>query len=116
MPLYSFYCSVCNKTTQIVKSMRDDTIPECCDRKMIRDLRIDLPMVGNREYTKPLHSDALAVSPAQVEEHKKLFPDVPLDSERRPVFTSFSQHDKYLKTCGFEKLPQRKRRSTTKIT
>ncbi len=113
MPLYTYYCEVCGEPKEIIKSMKDESIPVCCGQNMRRDFKADVPNVGDKEYARPLHSDALAVGPAQVAEHKKLFSDVPLDSQNRPILTSYKQHERYIKTRGFEKLPQKKKRRAT---
>jgi hypothetical protein len=115
MPFYNYMCSVCGENKEIIKSMRDDTVPECCGQKMLRDYKTDLPFSGNHEYGTPLHSDSLAIAPSQVEEHKRLFPDVALDSQCCPILTSVGQHDKYIKTRGYEKLEQRHKRRATRV-
>jgi hypothetical protein len=115
MPFYNYICGVCEKNKEIIKSMRDNTIPECCGQEMLRNYKTDLPFSGNHEYGTPLHSDALAIAPSQVEEHKRLFPDVVLDSQHRPILTNVQQHDTYIKTRGFEKLEQRHKRRATKV-
>ena len=82
---------------------------------MMRDFRADVPAAGNRDYVKPIHSDSLAVMPSQVKEHQRLHPDVELDSQCRPVFTNYQQHQKYLDKCGFIKQPQKRRKRGRKI-
>jgi hypothetical protein len=62
-------------------------------------------------YTKPIHSDALAIHPDQRAEHEKLFPDIRIDSECRPIFDNFTKHEAYLKKTGFRKETQKIRRS-----
>jgi len=71
--------------------------------------------IGNKVYLHPRHSDSLAIHPDQVTEHKKLFPDVKIDSDCRPVFESFKQEDKYLETTGFYKHPQKTRIKGKKV-
>ena len=85
-----------------------------CGRQMIRDFRRDLPNVGDKDYSRPIHSDSLAIMPSQVKEHQRLHPDIKLDKECRPVFTSYRQHEKYLKDTGFVKNRQRIKRRTKK--
>lgn len=63
--------------------------------------------IRGKEYFHPLHSDSLAINPSQIPEHRKLFPNVNVDSEGRPIFENFRQHDDYLETCGFQKQIQR---------
>jgi hypothetical protein len=75
---------------------------------------------GQREYATPLVSQSLAMSPEQIGEHRRLFPDVQVTPDGCPVFTSFSQHDAYLKKTGFQKLPGKRKakshRNVTRIT
>jgi hypothetical protein len=115
MPFYTYICGVCGDNKEIVKSIKDDTIPKCCGQNMNRDYKTDLPFSGNHEYGTSLHSDSLAVAPSQVEEHKRLFPDVALDSQCRPILTNVQQHDSYINARGFEKLEQRHKRRATHI-
>jgi hypothetical protein len=95
--------------------MKDDTVPVCCGQKTLRDYVGDSVHVGNHEYGSPLHSDSLAVSSLQREEHQRLFPDVPLDSQCRPILSNYKQHDAYIQRRGFEKLPQRKKCRATHV-
>ena len=117
MPLYTYRCGVCGEQKEIIHSMNETKLPTCCGKVMYRDYRVDLPNAGNREYRKPIISDSLAISPEQRKEHERLFPDIKLDPECRPVFDEFKKHEKYLKDTGFRKAPQRiKRRFTKKAT
>ena len=59
-------------------------------------------------YSQPIHSDAMAIQPSQVAEHRELFPDVKIDEQCRPVMENSDQHQKYMDACGFVK----KRQST----
>lgn len=77
---------------------------------MARDYHASPPNIGDREYRRPIHSDALAIMPHQVEDHKKRHPNVRLDKECRPIFESYRQHEQYLNEVGAVKRPQRIRR------
>jgi hypothetical protein len=72
---------------------------------MAKDLRANLPHAAADSYHTPLHSDSLGIRSDQVEEHQRLYPDVPLDRDRRPVFTSYRQHQAYLDKRGIVKQP-----------
>lgn len=117
MPIYSYICDVCGKVQEVVRSMEaESTIPpECCNRPTRRSYKDDLPRVGNRDYAKPIHSDSLAIMPNQRKEHERLFPNIKLDDENRPVFTNFKDHDDYLKKTGFVKQRQKVKRKATRI-
>jgi len=74
---------------------------------MQRDYVRNGPNIGNKQYSRPLHSDSLAINPLQIEEHRRLFPNIEVDPEGRPVFENYRQHDSYLEKIGFQKLPQK---------
>ena len=57
-------------------------------------------------------SDALAVTPSQIAEHHETFPGVDVLPDGRIHFTSFKQHDDYLKKSGFVKKTQKRRTSS----
>ena len=113
MPIYSYVCNNCGTEDTVVKPMSQHNRPEICPichKLMERDIAADAPRIhGNRYYNKPLHSDALAISKSQVAEHRRRWPDIEIDSEFRPVFTGFKQHDDYLKDTGFVKRKQKVR-------
>lgn len=118
MPEYCYRCLRCGDTKTVIRSMRDTEQPVVCTDcrvKMKRDFRAENKNVGDKDYGRPIHSDALAISPLQVAEHKRHFPDVKLDSECRPIFDNYKQHDAYLKKTGTQKLRQRKKRRGRKI-
>ena len=113
MPIYSYVCNNCGKEDMVVKPMsqydRSEACP-ICGSPMERDIAADAPRVhGKRYYEKPLHSDSLAITRHQLAEHRQRWPDIEIDSELRPVFVSYKQHDDYLKDTGFTKLPQKVR-------
>jgi len=109
MPLYDFKCS-CGNVDSIVAPMKDAPVGLQCKKCNAIMYRIyKLAGIRNKEYSHPLHSDSLAISPNQIEEHKRLFPNVEIDNEGRPVFHNFREHDDYLKKTGFVKNPQRTR-------
>lgn len=103
MPEYSFACD-CGEARSVFCSIAERPKElNClhCGKKMYRTYQICA--TGGKLYRHPIHSDSLAISPSQVQEHRKLFPGVKLDSECRPVFENFRQHDNYLKKTGFVK-------------
>lgn len=112
MPLYNFYCPFCKHKQSIISSMQDrrnhkKEYCEKCNKELERDFRGMNFGIGNKEYFHPIHSDSLAIMPSQVEDHKQMFPNVRLDSECRPIFTSVKQHDDYINKVGVTKEPQK---------
>lgn len=105
MPLYSFICLKCGAKDERIRAMQNAG-KECmcvkCGARMNRDFAADIPHAAN-DYKKPIHSDSLAIHPDQREEHEKVFPDIKLDSQNRPVFDNFAAHESYMKTCNIVK-------------
>lgn len=104
MPIYSFICSKCGAKDERVRAMQNaNKVCKCiCGTNMNRDFAADIPHAAN-DYKKPIHSDSLAINPSQRVEHEKLFPNVKLDAQCRPVFDKFSEHQKYLNQCNIVK-------------
>ena len=101
-----FICPKCGKDLML-KSIGND---EICENALG-----SAPQIMGVPYKVPIHSDALALTPDSVAEHKEKFPDIEIDSENRPVFTNAKQHDDYMKKCGIRKQTQRTGRSKGKI-
>ena len=111
MPTYCYKCGPCDYAFEEYHCMADDNkaVP-CpkCNGYTRRDWAAEHPMARRTEdYDHPIHSDSLAMNPNQVAEHRRMFPDIKIDSECRPVFSNYVAHDKYLKACGLVKNPQR---------
>lgn len=73
-----------------------------CGAKMNRDLKADIPFASG-DYKRAVHSDSLAISPGQRAEHEQKFPNIKLDSQNRPVFDNFQNHQAYLDKCNIVK-------------
>lgn len=118
MPIYPYICDECGHAEEVVKSMSAsnsvETCPEC-----FQPMRQDIAAKGLRahadSYHTPIHSDALRVSSKQWDEHRRLYPDVPLDRVGRPVLSNYKQHEKYLAGRGVVKHPQKARRRGKRI-
>jgi hypothetical protein len=86
--------------------MKDaDKICMCeCGFEMIRDFQADIPFASGGDYgARAIHSDSLAIAPSQRAEHERLFPNIKIDAQHRPVFDNFSAHEKYLTKCNLVK-------------
>jgi putative FmdB family regulatory protein len=120
MPQYVYFCWRCDKDVEVIKPMKDTGIVEfcpTCQDRMERNFQAEGVFVGagRRSYHKPIVSDSLAINPEQIPEHKKRFPDIKVTSEGQPVFDNFSDHEKYLKKCNVEKMPQKRKRKGRRI-
>lgn len=119
MPSYSFICPTCGFDKAFIRSMKDcDIENKCsiCNTIMVRDITADVPFVsGGHQYRRAIHSDSLAISPDQRAAHEKQFPYIKLDSECRPIFDNFKNHERYLKETNFKKERQKIRRRTKKL-
>lgn len=120
MPRYSYICDSCNTSGEIVRPMSESSNPlvcENCGAEARRNFQADLPTrsSGGREYGRPIISNSLAVSVDQIQEHRRMFPDIPLTKEGQPVFTNYADHDKYLEKTGFIKKPKRIKHKVKKV-
>ena len=102
MAIHNFTCDDCGITIEDTNTKK---IHKCykCGAAMRWDLYIGIH--GN--YKTPIHSDALAINPCQVPEHRKLFPNIELDGDCRPIFDNFKRHQDYLDKTGFIKTPKK---------
>ena len=115
MPIYGFRCYEHDIYEEILCGIGDCPVvgsgdcPKCpeCDKEMERDFSSRRGRQTSTSYGSGFVSDALAISPDQMEEHGKMFPDVKVLPDGRIVFHSYKQHDNYLKATGFQKVPQR---------
>jgi len=102
MATHRFTCDKCNIFIE------DNTIkgihkcPKCSE-----DMALDCKVAIHGNYRNPIISDSLAVSPDQIEEHRRLFPDIKMHDDGRPEFDNFTKHEAYLKKTGFVKHPQK---------
>ena len=121
MPRYEYICPECGREKEVIKLMAEvSRIEPCdiCEAIMNRDFKAENVLVGagRRSYHKPIVSDSMAVSPTQVAEHRRLFPDVKILNDGRPVFDNFSDHQKYLDKCNIEKVPQKIKKRGKRIS
>ena len=115
MPDYKYLCPKCEWNEEISKPVsRHREVENCrqCGTPMDRDYmnegrRVETGHCGD-SYHRDIHSDSLAIHPEQAAEHRQLYPDVPLDSACRPVFTNYRQHDAYLKARGLNHTTKQK--------
>lgn len=105
MPRYTFKCPKCGGSEDVVRPMVDAEKPwRCvsCKVEMNRDFQTDIPFASG-DYKRAVHSDSLAINPDQRAEHLQKFPNIKLDSQNRPVFDNFQDHQKYLDKCNIVK-------------
>ena len=110
MIVHDFICDNCGVVIQDTDTRK---IHRCknCDS----DMRWDCNVAIHGNYSCPVHSASLAISPSQIEEHKKMFPNIRLDGECRPIFDNFTEHENYLKKSNMIKEPQRIRGNKDRI-
>ena len=105
MPLYKFACDCGNKQEVVWPMSRSKELFVCsCGKKMYREYNFHNK---NMSYSRPIHSNSLAINPEQRTEHEQKFPDVELDNQCRPIFDNFSAHQKYLNDCNIIKERQK---------
>lgn len=119
MPAYSFCCKDCGtRKTEFVHKYVDLVVPMCleCNKKMNRDWGEDRVHAHKDSYSRPIHSDSLAISESQRKEHERLFPYIKLDHKCRPIFDNYRDHQRYLDETGFVKNPGKSKRKSVKIS
>ncbi len=115
MPIYGYRCEEHNICEEVLCAAVNrprggsDDCPKCpeCGKRMIEDWRPKGKRQTSRSYGSGVISQAMAISPDQIEEHHKLFPGVDVLPDGCIKFDNYQQHDKYLKQTGFQKSPQR---------
>ena len=106
MPLYEYTCEECKGVTEVVCSMADAVLGAFCDHcGSDNTTRIFSFNSGNKDYANPIVSQSLAMHPEQIDEHKRLFPEIKVTDDGCPVFSNYADHEAYLKKTGFTKLP-----------
>jgi predicted RNA-binding Zn-ribbon protein involved in translation (DUF1610 family) len=107
-----FTCDSCAISITDTDTKHVHICPECgCEMRW----NLDRVNIASGDYMRTKWSDSLAISPDQISEHKRLFPDVKVDAQGRIGFDSFKQHDTYLNKTGFVKHPQKVKREGVKI-
>ncbi len=109
MATHRFVCDECNVCVEDTTTKGIHTCPECG-----KDMRWDLNIAIHGNYRTPIHSDSMAISPDQRAEHERLFPDIKLDAQCRPIFDNFTKHENYMKKCDIVKAPQKIKRKSAK--
>lgn len=103
MITHTFICNSCGLIATDTDTKKIHVCGECG-----KDMRWDLDGIAiHGNYLHPVHSDSLAINPDQVEEHRKLFPNIEVDKQCRPIFDNFVDHENYLKKCNIVKHPQK---------
>lgn len=105
--IYPFSCPRCGNVDDLVRSVADRNEPALCTQcgeEMMRILFMGIrASKGKKQYARPIVSDSLAVSPDQIAEHRRMFPNIQVTKEGQPVFDNFSDHEAYLKKCNVVK-------------
>ena len=115
MPNYNYCCFECCPDGQdfvdVVCSIESRTanIPRCvrCGKFMVQNFSGGNVMIVGAEYKRPLHSDSLGMQPDQVAEHRRMFPNIEIDKQNRPVFHNMPEHQDYMDKCGIVKHKQK---------
>ncbi len=100
--VHYFVCDNCGVTIEDNTTKNIHTCSVCGT-----EMRWDLNVAIHGNYEHPVHSDSLAIHPEQRAEHEKMFPDIKLDKQNRPIFDNFMNHQAYLDKCGLVKLSQK---------
>lgn len=102
MALHRFICSKCYVFAEDTTTKGIHKCPNCGN-----DMALDCKIAIHGNYRHPVHSDALAIHPSQRAEHERLFPNIRLDGDCRPIFEKFTDHEAYMKKCNVVKHTQK---------
>jgi predicted RNA-binding Zn-ribbon protein involved in translation (DUF1610 family) len=102
--IHTFICDDCHIETKDTDTMIVHKCPQC-GKGMRWDMAIRIR--GETYYARPIISQSLAMHPSQIEEHRKLFPDIKVTPDGCPIFDNYKDHDNYLKATGFVKNPKK---------
>ncbi len=121
MPRYEYICDSCDAHVSVVRPMSESGEPWFCTCKaeMYRDYRFHVRSCGSGSgggYRRAIVSDSLAISPKQIAEHKRMFPNVAVTPEGQPVFDNYKDHDAYLEKCNLQKTPGKLKPDSEDIT
>jgi putative FmdB family regulatory protein len=111
MPMYVYKCPKCDWMDEVIKPMAvSNTVETCrqCGAVMERDFMAEGFHTNADSYGREIHSNALAIHPDQAAEHRRLYPDIPLDGACRPVLSNYRDHDAYIEARGIVKPSRRK--------
>ena len=109
MAIHNFVCDACSISIQDTNTTGVHYCPQCS-----KAMRWDLHVGIHGNYKTPIHSDSLAINPNQIAEHKKMFPNIELDGDCRPIFDNFQRHEEYLNKSGFVKMPKKTKKLVIK--
>lgn len=98
MPLHVFICDKCNVSITDNTTKGVHKCPKCGG-----DMRWDLTGIGITKGDYNHVSDALAIHPSQITEHRQKFPGVDVLPDGRIHFTSVKQHSDYIEKCNIHK-------------
>lgn len=102
MAIHRYVCDKCKVFIERENTKIEYDCPKCSE-----EMRWDLHIAIHGNYKRPVHSDALAISPDQRAEHERRFPNIRLDEVCRPIFEKFTDHEAYLKECNIIKHTQK---------
>lgn len=108
MATHRFVCDGCVITVEDT-NMNVHQCPQCHE-----DMRIDFMVTAARGDYNHI-SNSLAISPDQVNAHRKLFPDVDVLPDGRLHFKSVKSQERYCDKTGFHKERQRTKPQGSRI-
>ena len=103
MPVYLYKCLQCNELHSDIRQSRARNRAIKCECGGLAKRAISMEIPGDIElnYRHPVLSDAMGVSPGQVQEHRRRFPDIPITDDGRVICESHNKRKRILKELDF---------------
>lgn len=105
MPVYTYKCDNCGRREDQYRTMRNRNrrLPCGVCQKGLLERAFTEEMVNSTEqdYAKPVLSDAMGVHPSQIQEHKRLYPDIPITPDGRIECRSHAERKRIMKKLQF---------------
>lgn len=106
MPTYCYQCDRCGDVAVERRSIKRRNRSRPCDTNhcpgtMHRAVKHELVNNDSTDYNHPVLSDAMGVSPDQVSEHRRRFPNVPIMDDGRVIVRNHAEGRRIRKALGF---------------
>jgi putative FmdB family regulatory protein len=103
MPVYCYKCEKCGSVQDEYFKRAGKKFVKCnlCGEKSSRDLSSQFVNSPEKEYDRPVLSEAMGVHANQVAQHRQDHPDIPITDDGRVICRSHAERKRIMKKLGF---------------